>query len=87
MTTKYRPDDGGQTIYLQGGMDDALIGWVPLIPTSVPRSSRKSAEPSALNSAFSEHLSQWCRIGRSPGFESSTKWWPLKSAIIPLIFG
>ena len=51
-------DEGGQAIYLQGGMDDALIGAVPLIPTSVPLSSRKSAEPSGLNSAFSEHLSQ-----------------------------
>ena len=49
---------GGQAIYLQGGMDDALMGAVPLIPTSVPLSSRKSAEPSGLNSAFSEHLSQ-----------------------------
>jgi hypothetical protein len=44
--------------YLQGGMDDSLIGRMPLIPTSVPLSLRKSAEPSGLNSAFSEHLSQ-----------------------------
>jgi hypothetical protein len=44
--------------YLQGGMEDLLMGAVPLIPTSVPLSSRKSAEPSGLNSAFSEHLSQ-----------------------------
>jgi hypothetical protein len=48
----------GQAIYLQGGMGDALIGTVPLIPTSVPLSLRKSAEPSALNSAVIEHLSQ-----------------------------
>jgi len=63
-------------------MEDLLMGAVPLIPTSVPLSSRKSAEPSGLNSAFSEHLSQWCRIGHSSGFESSTKWWPLKSVIM-----
>src|ERR1700735_322040 len=32
------------------------MGRVPFIPTSVPLSSRKSAEPSGLNSAFREHL-------------------------------
>lgn len=55
---RFAQDEYGQAIYLQGGMGDALTGTVPLIPTSVPLLSRKSAEPSGLSSAFIEHLSQ-----------------------------